>query len=70
MDKTYRSNCYHFNKANFAVYGMDASTDINIEFVCDCDCQPTEEPHLTWINQGSFHTFSLVHFLYQYPDSC
>ena len=42
--------CPQSKTANFSIFGMDAWTSINLDFICDCDCQVTQLPKLFWEN--------------------
>lgn len=33
----------------FAIYGMDAKTEVNLNFICDCQCQVQPIPRISWI---------------------
>ena len=49
-DGTNDGSCPTSKTANFSIFGMDAWTSINLDFICDCDCQVTELPKLFWEN--------------------
>ena len=47
-DENSEGECPSQTNVEFAIYGMDAKTKINLNFICDCQCKAVEIPKITW----------------------